>query len=1628
MTVSNFYFNGFNRHIVVVPSSASTPSGFQLQTFSQANEIEQLVNEISPHLVRDRNALMQGRALVLQAGLNASLNRKQIVTKLNEAISRNLLRVYVETPKANIQTSTETASLGNSSSKFKAPVSSKGKQTAQSTESGTIANTTPTEVPIDQQECRSDPVSMLSGEEILPLTDFEINGLMPLTWRRLYRSSKVDRNVGLGFGWRHNFSLQLNRQYQAPPKVGPKKPGKYWFELTDEEGRVHVFDEVKRGQTSIQSTTGWSLVHQADGRQVLLKPDDSHWAFKKRQIDNQDVWLLETISNHQGQYFQLYYDKQGKLNQITTGPKRGVLLSYNAQGNLLKVASYILDEKGNKQQHPELLASYQYDDHQALIAATDMNGLVERYSYHKPSQTQGAKVSTRSNHKTTYLLKARTRASGFSHHFLWNAEDVNAKCIEQWGDNEIYHYHFSYESHPNGMRSRCVDSLGNKETFVHNSQGLLIEHHNANGAVTRHQYDSVGRKIATIDANNNQTQFIYNTSGQIEAIIHADGGVTQFEYNRLGQCILTQDPIGRTFTKQFDATGRILSESHFDGRQRYFQYNDFGQVTQKTELDGVIHRYHWDRDGELLATQIGDALTRYSHDRLGRVNATINPQGLVTEYIRDLNGQIIEEKAYPQDKPEQAIITQYQFDQAGRKISQKLLADKAVVDENASDLNNANQSDIETLLSYDGLAQPCQQTFADGSWLKFFYDKERNLNKIERSDGAQYRIEYTPTEQPKKLIGFDGREQVYQYDANDKLVAVNDSDIRFIELKRDALGRIIQQSSHVKLDANVHSATLNTQNFYQYDVIGNITRAHNQHRTLEQKYDTKGRVTQVNQGAWHLSYQYDAKGNRSGLTLPDGSQVNYQYNRNGLLADIGVVLTDNQQTIDIAQYQYTDAGLLQHTRLGNQLESTHTYDAYSRLIEQQWQHAKFAESESESEIESESAATTVSSSPLFEHRRYHYDNQHQLKASESQLNRNGLQDENEPNVDLTQFEYNKVSQLISHSRENEPKALSANGKSGTTSNTMAVKHHHKEQYHWDAFDNPTQHIRQHDAQVLTSEQNRPDKSIQDVVVNNDRLMSMAGVDYRYDASGNQISQIGTGNKQQRSFNGLNQLIQINDNGKLTQYEYDALGRRSTKVTEQGRTDFIWDNNQLIGECTLGQYTWYIYQPDTFTPVALIKAGQVYYYHLDQLDTPICLTDANAQTVWRNQLDVFGKAFDTVVESNVARDDEFENSIVNPIRFQGQYFDDESGLHYNRFRYYSPEQARFIHQDPIGLVGGLNHYQYAPNHVNWVDPFGLLCKEGREKLSAMLSTLVGNGIDKQTKEKILQSAIDSAAITDPEAKLKIQKPDGVNKLNYAYTLESMDEVNNTITVQRNIDGQIKEMDLTIEEFAGMHEFDGKVVDEAWATKGIIKQNNARPLILAKKKQGSEAIHILTEKEKEALASHLDERDEAISLRGEYGTEEYNQQISSINKSTETIGEKAADMAVKAQYPGYERIHPESLDRSSPGAGSFDMVYQNANGDVIIVEAKGGKSPLGKKQIGDDDYQQGTKEYAAAITMEMGERDKGSTDKISAKAIEKAFDRKRNKVQYLHVETPINKTARGSSVSEVRISEFDISKKG
>jgi RHS repeat-associated protein len=109
---------------------------------------------------------------------------------------------------------------------------------------------------------------------------------------------------------------------------------------------------------------------------------------------------------------------------------------------------------------------------------------------------------------------------------------------------------------------------------------------------------------------------------------------------------------------------------------------------------------------------------------------------------------------------------------------------------------------------------------------------------------------------------------------------------------------------------------------------------------------------------------------------------------------------------------------------------------------------------------------------------------------------------------------------------------------------------------------------------------------------------------------------------------------------------------------------------------------------------------IFYYHTDHLGTPQLLTDAAGQQALEMEYQAWGAAREILTQAAQSA------GLRNPLRFQGQYHDDESGLHYNRYRYYDPDTGRFISRDPIGLLGGMNVHAYAPNPVEWVDPLGL----------------------------------------------------------------------------------------------------------------------------------------------------------------------------------------------------------------------------------------------------------------------------------------------------------------------------------
>ena len=182
----------------------------------------------------------------------------------------------------------------------------------------------------------------------------------------------------------------------------------------------------------------------------------------------------------------------------------------------------------------------------------------------------------------------------------------------------------------------------------------------------------------------------------------------------------------------------------------------------------------------------------------------------------------------------------------------------------------------------------------------------------------------------------------------------------------------------------------------------------------------------------------------------------------------------------------------------------------------------------------------------------------------------------------------------------------------------------------------------------------------------------------------------------------------------THYRYDALGRRVSKATYErhasraarSRTEFVWEGFRLLQE-KVPQQGWrtYLYDAEQpYTPVACVTGQgtqrQVWYYHTDVTGTAQEVTSADGKRVWAGYLAAWGEKRADISNSGAY--------FHQPLRLPGQYFDDETGLHYNLFRYYAPESGRFISQDPIGLAGGLNLYQYAPNPLSWIDPLGLKC--------------------------------------------------------------------------------------------------------------------------------------------------------------------------------------------------------------------------------------------------------------------------------------------------------------------------------
>ena len=863
-------------------------------------------------------------------------------------------------------------------------------------------------------------------------------------------------------------------------------------------------------------------------------------------------------------------------------------------------------------------------------------------------------------------LVAATDAAGFEEHYAYNPRNVLVQRTLKSG----YNIYFEWEQV--GEHSRCVrqwgDPVDGQPTYQY-----------------RFEWDILGTGglaavNASIDSRGARTEYQFNAQGLPVFEKGPEGAVTRTTYNSNGQVLERVDALGHREQFQYNSVGHLVAYINKLGHAHRFELNRQGQVLKHTDAAGHVRTNTYTPEGLLAShTDATGATTRYRYNHLGLLCEITNPLGQSTRMLYNAQGQVqAQTDALGQSNTYHfdawcrlASVTNplgrsayYAYDLMGRctrATNHEGLATQYSYTPLGQLESITDPTGRSTVYEYaDKLSQPTARIDAQGFTLRYRYDSERNLVELQNENGQSCHFEYDLAERLVKESGFDGRVQTYQYNASGHLLekqdwgVSNEQPLAYTRYTRDALGRLLKAEHSDGEEAS-----------YAYNPQGQLVQANNAHRKLQWEVDAEGRVLaelqdqhriehQYNPAGWLKQSSWGGVGGQANSGISPG-QLAYQYNALGLISEI------NFNGELLAQFERDTLGREVVRKLSNQVQTQSLYDPQGRLVGQ------INRREKSSEL-----------SPTVSRRRYCYNQRNQLVRIDDQGHGTSL------------YHYDQLDRL------------------------RVVEGPTPEAFLFDPASNLLEALEGQEASDALSSKSLPEPTSPNArrpqQTPGNRLKRQGNRRFSYDERGNRIEEIiergpRLGQVTRYSYNAQNQLVEVNVAGVVTRYAYDALGRRISKSSEQGNTTFYWNGDVLLGEVGINRSRTYLFEPFSFKPLALVQQGDVFHYHTDHIGTPREITNANAEVVWSSTFKTYGALALAQV-----------NEVENPLRFQGQYFDIETGLHYNRHRYYDPNCGQFTTQDPIGLLGGMNAYQYAPNPLTWVDPWGLKGEEKTEVLA------------------------------------------------------------------------------------------------------------------------------------------------------------------------------------------------------------------------------------------------------------------------------------------------------------------------
>ncbi|WEH34789.1 DUF6531 domain-containing protein [Streptomyces sp. AM 4-1-1] len=772
---------------------------------------------------------------------------------------------------------------------------------------------------------------------------------------------------------------------------------------------------------------------------------------------------------------------------------------------------------------------------------------------------------------------------------------------------------------------------------------------------------STGNRTTTLTtADGRSTRHLVDGGCRVLATTDPLGNTTRHAFDADGNQLRHTDALGHTTTFSYDEKGRVSGITQADGTRLDVVRNRLGLVTALMKPDGSRRLQEFDDRGNRTAvTEPGGSTTRYTYDAAGRVASVTDALGNVTGVRCDPAGLPLE------ITDPLGGTTRYDRDPLGRPVRAtdplgRVTLLRWTVDGELSERTGPDGA-VESW-TYDGEGNPLSHTDPVGGTSRFEYTHFDLLSARTDPDGSRYEFTHDAELRLTQVTNPQGLTWSYAYDRAGRLVSENDFDGRTVGYTVDAAGRMTASVTplgetisyaHDALGRVIHKDVVGRVTTYAYDAAGRMVQATGPDTELIRQYDRAGRVKTELVDGHATTYTYDALGRRTRRVTPTGQRTTYGYDAAGRPTE----MTAGERRITFA---HDAVGRELERAVGDAFTLTSTWDEAGRLSTQH--------------LVGRDRATLNS-------RSYTYRADGYLTGLDDSLN------------GAHRFDLDDAGRV-----------------------TRVTAANWNESYAYDAAGNQT---------AASWPSSHPGHEATGTRSHTGTTITRAGrTRYEHDAAGRIILRQRTRLSRKPDtwryeWDTEDRLAAVTTpDGTCWRYRYDPVGRRVTKERLGGdrrtvveRTRFTWDGTTLCEQTTTATglprpvvLTW-DYQglrPLAQTERILSADGsqrtvdeRFFAIVTNLVGAPTELVDESGSLAWHTRTTLWGT-------TTWAR----RSTAYTPLRFPGQYYDPETGLHHSHHRYYDPETARFLTPDPLGLSPAPNPSTYVHNPHTWSDPLGL----------------------------------------------------------------------------------------------------------------------------------------------------------------------------------------------------------------------------------------------------------------------------------------------------------------------------------